>query len=157
MPLQPCETSKCRRQGHHAIIALGVMLLLQGVSVAMEYNERLYGTQMTERLAVADVSRGLAVEFLAGAAGIVLAILALLNIGPFTLMSIAMITYGATLLLTSGEPVWLIRTRSSSEKTRRLLHTMCLVSVGTQALAGAARLVLGILALVVLCLSSWFY
>jgi len=131
-----------------AIIALGVMLLLQGVSVAMEYNERLYGTEVTDRLGIADVSRGLAAEFLAGTAGIVLGILALLNIGPLTLMSVAVITYGGTLLLTSGEPVWLIPTRSGSEKTHRLLRAMSLVSVGTQALVGAAGLVLGILALV---------
>lgn len=131
-----------------AVIGLGVMLLLQGVGVAMGYSGRLYEGRIADRLGIADVSRGLAAEFLAGIAGIALGILALVHIVPMTLMSVAVITYGGTLLLTSGEPVWLIAMGNGGGKSHRLLHAICLVSVGVQALVGAGGVVLGILALV---------
>ena len=40
-------------------------------------------------------------------AGMVLGVLALLGIVPTTFLSVAAITYGAALLLTSGESLWL--------------------------------------------------
>jgi hypothetical protein len=130
-----------------AIILLGAMLLFQGLSVAIVYSQRQFGAQIVDRFCVADLSRGLAVEFLAATAGIALGILALLQIVPNMLMSAAVVTYGGALLLTSGEPAWLIFSMNADDKVNNSRRAACFISVGTQALVGAASLVLGILAL----------
>ena len=131
-----------------AVIGLGAMLLFQGADVVLRYSELLYEAGATSKVGAAGVSRGIVAEFLAGVAGIVLGILALLRIVPMTLMSIAVITYGGTLLLTSGESVWLTSFGKENEVVRQLMHSMSLAAAGAQALVGVAGLVLGILGLV---------
>jgi hypothetical protein len=86
-----------------AVIGLGAILHFQGANVVLRYGELLYEAGASSKLHAAEISRGITAEFLAGVAGIVLGILALLRIVPMTLMSVAVITYGGTLLLTSGE------------------------------------------------------
>jgi hypothetical protein len=73
----------------------------------LRYTELLYDAGATTNAHSAEGSRGITAEFLAGLAGIVLGILALLQIVPMILMSAALITYGGTLLLTSSESIWL--------------------------------------------------
>ena len=131
-----------------AVIGLGVMLLFQGANVVLRYTELLYEAGATNKARVAEVSRGITAELLAGVAGIVLGILALLRIVPMTLMSVAVIIYGGTLLLTSGESVWLTPFGTENEVVRQLMHSMSLVAAGAQVLVGLAAVVLGILGLV---------
>jgi hypothetical protein len=131
-----------------AVIGLGVMLLFQGANVVLRYTELLYEAGVTNKARVAEVSRGITAELLAGVAGIVLGILALLRIVPMTLMSVAVIIYGGTLLLTSGESVWLTPFGTENEVVRQLMHSMTLVAAGAQVLVGLAAVVLGILGLV---------
>jgi hypothetical protein len=131
-----------------AVIGLGVMLLFQGANVVLRYTELLYEAGVTNKARVAEVSRGITAELLAGVAGIVLGILALLQIVPMTLMSVAVIVYGGTLLLTSGESVWLTPFGTENEVVRQLMHSMRLVAAGAQVLVGLAAVVLGILGLV---------
>ena len=69
------------------------------------------------------VSRGLTAEFLAGIAGIVLGLLALLRIVPMTLLLVAVITYGGTLMLTSGESLWL---NSLVAKDNAIMRNLCI-------------------------------
>src|SRR5215510_4235141 len=76
-----------------AVIGLGAILLFQGATVVLHYGELLY------EAGAAEVSRGITTEFLAGMAGIVLGVLALVGIVPATLLSAAVIIYGGTLLL----------------------------------------------------------
>jgi hypothetical protein len=131
-----------------AVIGLGAMLLFQGASVVLRYGELLYEASPSSKVHAAEVSRGITAEFLAGVAGIVLGILALLRIVPMTLMAVAVITYGGTLLLTSGESVWLNSFGKDNEVVYQLRHSMGLAAAGAQALVGLAGLVLGILGLV---------
>ena len=131
-----------------AVIGLGVMLLFQGANVVLRYTELLYEAGASNKARVAEVSRGITAELLAGVAGIVLGILALLRIVPMTLMSVAVIIYGGTLLLTSGESVWLTPFSTENEVVRQLMHSMSLVAAGGQVLVGLAAVVLGILGLV---------
>lgn len=131
-----------------AVIGLGVALLFRGANVVLRYTELLYEAGVTSTARAAEVSRGITAEFLAGVAGIVLGILALLRIVPATLMSVAVISYGATLLLTSSESVWLTRFGKENEVVRQLMHSMSLTAAGAQVLVGLAALVLGILGLV---------
>ena len=131
-----------------AVIGLGAILLFQGANVAMRYTEILYKEGATDRVGAADISQGIAGEFLAGVAGIVLGILALLRIVPVTLMSVAVITYGGMLLVTSRELIWMTSLSDENEIVCQLMRSMSFVAAGIQALVGAAALVLGILALV---------
>jgi hypothetical protein len=93
---------------------------------------------------------------LAGAAGIVLGILASLGIATGVLTAAAVIAFGAALVL-SCTAVWNLHVlkrselaeegQSSSPGSEILANEMAFGSAGTQALAGLAAIVLGILAL----------
>jgi hypothetical protein len=131
-----------------AVIGLGVLLLFEGANVGLRYTELLYEAGATNKSRVAEVSREIMTEFLGGVTGIVLGILALLRIVPMTLMSVAVIIYGGTLLLTSGESVWLSSVSNENEVVRQVMHHMSLAAAGGQVLVGLAALVLGILGLV---------
>jgi hypothetical protein len=62
---------------------------------------------------------------------------------------VAIITYGGTLLLTSGELVWLNSwDTKENQLVGQLMHSMSLAAAGAQVLVGLAALVLGILGLV---------
>lgn len=77
--------------------------------MVLHYRELLSEAGANRTVTASAVSRGLTAEFLAGIAGIVLGLLALLRIVPMTLLLVAVITYGGTLMLTSGESLWLTR------------------------------------------------
>ena len=131
------------------VIALGAILLVQGGNVVLHYSELLTEAGATSTVIASAVSRGLTAEFLAGMAGIVLGLLALLRIVPMTLLSVAVITYGGTLMLTSGESLWLDSFAAKDNAImRQLMHCMSVAATGAQVLTGLAALVLGILALV---------
>jgi hypothetical protein len=118
-------------------------------NVVLHYSDLLSKAGATSMVSASTVGRGIAAEFLAGVAGVVLGILALLRIVPITLVSVAVITYGVTLMLTSGESVWLNSFVAKDDAImRQLMHCMSLAAAGAQVLAGLAALVLGILALV---------
>ena len=131
-----------------AVIGLGAILLFQGANVVLRYGELLYEADASSKLHAAEISRGITAEFLAGVAGIVLGILALLRIVPMTLMSVAVITYGRTLLLTSGESIWLNSFGKENDMVYQLRHFMGLAAARAQVLMGLGSLVLGILGLV---------
>jgi hypothetical protein len=117
-----------------AVIGLGVGFLFQGANVVLRYTELLNEAGGSSKTRTGEVSREMTAEFLAGAAGIVLGILALFKIEPMTLMSVAVISYGGALLLTSGESVWLASFRKENEVVRQLRHSLSLISAGTQVL-----------------------
>jgi hypothetical protein len=125
-----------------------VVLGCQGANVVLRYIELLYEAGATTNARSADVSRGITAEFLAGVAGIVLGILALLRIVPMTLMSAAVVTYGGTPLLTSSESVWLTPLGKENEVVQQLMHSTGVAAAGAQVLVGLVALVLGILGLV---------
>jgi hypothetical protein len=132
-----------------AVIGLGAVLLFQSGNGVLQYSELLGEAGATNLVSASAVSRGVTAEFLAGVAGIVLGILALLRIVPMTLLSVAVITFGGTLMLTSGESVWLDSLAARDNAImRQLMHGMSLATAGIQILAGLAALVLGILGLV---------
>jgi len=122
-----------------AVIAIGAILLFQSASVVLQYTELLYEAGATNKVDVSHVSRGITAEVLAGMAGIVLGVLALLGIAQMTLLSVAVIAYGGTLLLTSGELVWLNSfDAKENEMVRQLMHSMSLAAAGAQVLVGLA-------------------
>ena len=132
-----------------AVIGLGAVLFFQSANLVLRYRELLYDASATSTPNASYVSRGITADLLAGMAGIVLGVLALLGIAPMTLLSVTVIIYGATLLVTSGELASLNSLDASeSAMIHQWRHSMGLDAAGAQVLIGLAGLVLGILALV---------
>jgi hypothetical protein len=97
---------------------------------------------------------GISAVFLAGAGGVVLGILALLGIYAMTLSAIAVIVYGAVLVLGANSSLHLqaLKTEgpegAAEHRRTELIATDLLAgSSGFRAMAGLAGVVLGILAL----------
>jgi hypothetical protein len=138
-----------------ATIVFGVGLLIQGGTLLSEYSGIVFPSE-SEAPKIGQLgSGGLSIVFLSGAAGVVLGILALLGIVPNLLTPVAVIAYGAALVLSSGA-VWrvyhrkreaLVAAHRPTSKSEILANEMAFGSAGIQALAGAAGIVLGILAL----------
>jgi hypothetical protein len=125
------------------------MLLFEGASVVFRSYELLSEAGPIERLDASEVSRAVTAEFLAGVAGLVLGILALVGIVPLTLMAAAVITYGGLLVLTSGESIWLNGLAvGDNEVVRQLARSLRGAAADAQLLVCLAGLVLGILGLI---------
>jgi hypothetical protein len=125
------------------------MLLSEGASIMFRAYELLAEAGAGETVAVSEVSRAITTEFLAGVAGVVLGILALVGVVPLTLMSVAVITYGAMLMVTSGGALgfdW--PALGENETVRRLMRSLRGMAADAQLLAGLAGVVLGILGLI---------
>jgi len=136
-----------------AVIVFAATLLIQGGTVLSEY-EAIIGTAIasSEQIGVG----GLSTLFLAGAAGIVLGILALLGVAGQTLTAISVIAFGSALLLSSNSLRHLSLLQASSSRSAApytgaelLSGEMASGSAGIQMLAGLAVIVLGVVALVV--------
>jgi hypothetical protein len=135
-----------------ATIAVGVALFVRGGNLASEIAHVL--SQAGDRgPPITELGGGSswAIEFLAGAAGIVLGILALLRIAPTDLIAIACVAFGAALVLTSNAAcqvnVIKLLSQGLSEPAQRMAVGVLSGSVGIQAVAGLQAIVLGILAL----------
>ena len=135
-----------------AAIAIGIALGIQGMSIAIEYGRLLArvgeaGAQFADFAGHSSWTTGI----LAGAGGIVLAILALLGIDSVDLVAIAVIAYGGGLILNVGSGIQHSAARlamqSLEQPYQRLASDVMSSSVGAQVMAGLAAVVLGILAL----------
>jgi hypothetical protein len=132
-----------------ATIGLGVMLLFEGASVVFRSYELLAEAGATENLDASEISRAVTAELLAGVAGLVLGILALVGKVPLTLTAVAVITYGGMLVLTSGESIWLNWLAvGDNEVVRHLVRSLRGAAADAQLLVGLAGVVLGILGLI---------
>lgn len=132
-----------------AVICVGAMLLFQGAAVALHYSELLYEAGATDQVNSMESTQGIATEFLSGTAGIILGVLALVGLVPTTLMSVAVIAYGGSLLLTSGELTWRNALMTHErEAVRQIVRQIGSAAAGAQLLVGLGMVVLGILGLV---------
>ncbi|HLJ96030.1 MAG TPA: hypothetical protein VKU02_22840 [Gemmataceae bacterium] len=137
-----------------AAIVLGAALLIQGAAIAARFSALVAETAGT-RSASRQLGGGMSAEFLGGAAGIVLGILALLQVFPAVLLAVAAIVFGGVLVLGIGassrlnalaiDRAW---TGPEGEISRRTASEMVSASNAAQALVGLAGIILGILALV---------
>jgi hypothetical protein len=133
-----------------AVIALGTAFLVEGMAITARYS-RLLAETSKDRLERTEFSAGLTSEFLGGATGVVLGILSLLNIYPMVLSPVALLVFGATLMLSSGLTTRLnsLETESGEEgrRFRRIAHEAMTASAGAEFMLGLGGLVLGIIAL----------
>ncbi len=140
-----------------ATLIFAVALVIEGEAIITEYGRIVFpaGT------AAAPVDQygggGLSAILLAGAAGIVLGVLALLGIHPIELTSVAVIAFGGALVLgcnaVSNLRFLKIEAERSTTSSPRygseiLAAEMASGSSGIQAIVGFAAIVLGILAVV---------
>jgi hypothetical protein len=132
-----------------ATIGLAVMLLFEGASVVFRSYELLSEAGAADKVDASEVSRAVTAELLAGVAGLVLGILALVGIVPLTLMAAAVILYGGMLVLTSGEFIWLDGLiAGENDVVQQLVRSLRGAAADAQLLVGLAAVVLGILSLV---------
>ncbi len=137
-----------------ATIVFGAALLIQGGTMLSEYTKLMFPTG-----AVSSVQEGagggLPALFMVGAAGIVLGVLALLNIVAGTLVSCAVIAFGAALLVSSNSVWHLFRAKQAAQQMvmqrtlsggEILAGEMASGSAAVQCIGGIAAVVLGILA-----------
>ena len=134
-----------------ATIAIGVALVFEGGSVAAEYS-RIISKTAENTMQTVEIGGGMTAEMVAGIAGVVLGILALLGLDMLTLTASAVIVYGAALTLSSGMTSRLndlkIEVSGAHQSAQRVAHEAVTAASGTQVLVGLAAGVLGILALV---------
>lgn len=136
-----------------AVIAIGIALLVGGGTLAARFQRLL--TTWEGRFAPAVVSEtiagGMSVETLFGAAGVALGILALLDTAPMTLIPIAVIIFGAALLMASGATERLnelmVRRGAEPREAERWARDAVSAASGSEVLVGLGGIVLGILAI----------
>src|SRR5579885_1431156 len=140
-----------------ATIVFGVALLIQGGTLLSEYSQVFTPAGALQTASDAVAGDGLAAMFPVGIAGVVLGILALLGVAPYTLTSVSVIAFGAALMLSAQSVRRLYRMQAdtrlnsvgSSYTIREFLAgEMAAGSAGIQFIAGLAALVLGIIAVV---------
>jgi hypothetical protein len=132
------------------VIVIGVGLLVQGFNAGAEQARAL----PIANPRVAEFGAEVMVSFVAGVAGIVLGILALIGIHAPDLVPAALIVFGGALLLagaTSGPMVANSLTASATQQAGELVsvpYNAPAASRGLQILIGVAGIVLGILSLI---------
>ncbi len=135
--------------GPIATLAIGAAFLLGAGATAVEC-ARLF-TGETARWWRGEIAGAATVEFLGGAAGIILGILALLGRWPAALLPVTAIIYGATFLLSSGPTAALnkalVHAPHEHERAERIAGDAMYTAAGTDVLVGLGGVVLGILAL----------
>jgi hypothetical protein len=132
-----------------ATVVFGAALLIQGGAMLGE----LAQIEETPEARVATSGGGLSALFLVGVAGIVLGVLALLGVYAPVLTAIAVIAFGAALVI-STPAVWQLLTsrsvatrfQSRAPMVRIVASEIAAGSAGIQAMTGLAAVVLGILA-----------
>ncbi|MBI4723939.1 MAG: hypothetical protein HY765_02755 [Rhodomicrobium sp.] len=139
-----------------ATVVFGAALLIQGGAMLSEYARIIFPQGAAVSSNVQFGGGSLSAVFLAGAAGIVLGILALLGLNPNILTAAAVIAFGVALVLSSNS-VWHLHMikrsalsageQASSSGAEILAHEMAFGSASVPALAGLSAIVLGILGL----------
>jgi hypothetical protein len=136
--------------GLTAILA-GIAFLFQGGAIGARFSSLISGTRHGD-LAALELGGGMVSEFLGGAAGIVLGILSLLGVLPTTLVPVAAITFGGTLLISLAVTSHLddlqIEEACEKEEARAMIHLAVRSAKGLQIFIGLGSLVLGILAVI---------
>lgn len=138
-----------------ATIVFGAALLIQGGTMLTEYTKLIFPAGAIDPAEDIVGGGGLSALFLVGAAGIVLGILALINIVPQMLTAAAVIAFGSAMLLSSNSVWHLYRAKhawrqldvaQSLSGGEILAGEMASGSAAIQCLSGLAAIVLGILA-----------
>lgn len=134
-----------------AAIVVGFAFLFEGGAMGARFSG-LFSSPSGGRLRAFDLGGGMTLEFLAGVAGIVLGILALLGIYPMTLVSIATIVFGGAMVIGMGAHARLhdmqIDRACNTVESRQAARVALTSFSSVQALIGLGGITLGILAVI---------
>jgi hypothetical protein len=134
-----------------AALTIGAGLIFQGGNISMEYSG-LLSKMSRGKLENAAVGGGVSIEVLAGVAGIVLGVLGLLTVSPTVLLPVAVIVFGAALIVSSGDISRLnslkLKESGADDSVQRIARESMSVGSSTQVFIGLGSVVLGILALI---------
>jgi hypothetical protein len=134
-----------------AVIGIGISLLFEGGMVGARFS-RLLAASDGKATGLSNLGGGMTGEFMAGAAGVVLGLLALLGIAPTVLPPVAAIVFGGALLVGSGVGARLsyleVTNGRSQPGAEAVAREAVSATAGAQVLTGLAAALLGILALV---------
>jgi len=126
-----------------ATMAVGVALFLGGASLSAQSNRIAHS-----RRARREISSGVGMAAFAGIGGAALGLLALLQVNPFTLLSVAAIVLGGGLVLASAGLTKLEDNLDAMDaEGHHAEHETMAVAGGTEILVGLGAIALGILAL----------
>jgi hypothetical protein len=140
----------------HYMVAIGALVIgaafiFQGGNTFVEFST-LLPRQSGGRSGNSTVGSSVGTEVLAGVAGIVLGILALVTATPDVLLPIAVIVFGAALILTSGDVSRVNALRLERAAGDDTAHQVARQSFstggGTQVFIGLTSVVLGIIGLI---------
>jgi hypothetical protein len=136
-------------------IIFGAALLIQGGAMLSEYARIIFPAGSTTTHIDQFGGGSLSAIFLVGAGGVVLGLLSLLGVSPQILTAVAVIAFGAGLVLSSNSVLNLHLLRTSAQRvpanaskagSEILASEMASGSAGIQAIAGLTAIVLGVLA-----------
>lgn len=132
-----------------AVIVIGAALLSEGGSLAARFSKLLSESEAGS-LGATEIGGGVTVEFLGGAAGIVLGVLSLLGVVPWVLLPVSAVVFGGALLLGAGTTARLNRLaeKFNPEHASLVARESLMAATGSQVMIGLAGVILGILALV---------
>jgi len=133
-----------------AVLAMGAAFLLEGGSISLRFT-RLLAEASEEDIEKADFGIGVTSEFLGGVTGIVLGILAILKLAPMILIPVAVLVFGATLILSSRMMVRLnsleLEGFTENNRVRKIAYEITAAAAGVEFLLGISAVILGIIAL----------
>jgi hypothetical protein len=129
-----------------AVIAIGGALIFEGGAVAARFSAVL-SDMGAEVPSSGELGGGMTAEFVGGATGVVLGILALLGIQPAMLVSASIIVFGGALVLGSRAAANAAMLGNyHAAAARDVAREAVGASMGAQVLIGVGAIVLGILA-----------
>lgn len=129
-----------------AFMVIGAALIVEGAGVTERY--RKMALSHNERQSP-EISTAALIEIAGGAVSFCLGAVALLGFAPFTLMSLASIVLGGSLLLGTGAAIEIDSVRNYFEptETRRVIHQAVVAAGGARLLVACGCVTLGVLAL----------
>jgi hypothetical protein len=131
-----------------ATIVIGAIILMEGGLVSSAY--RRLAAQGANGNQIRELGSGVTAEFFGGLAGIILGILALFGRFPPTLLAVAILVFGAAVLLGGGTVSrlsWLLQSQHQAGAQGNN-GNVNVVGTGGHTLIGLATIVLGILAII---------
>ena len=132
-----------------ASIVVGAALLFEGGAVTARFSNLLSLARVPAE--AGELGYGMTAEFAGGVTGIVLGVLALIGIQPITLMAVAAIVFGASLLLSAASAARInsaaFQTSEQREAVREVMKGAVYSNGGLQIMAGIGVVTLGILTL----------
>jgi uncharacterized membrane protein HdeD (DUF308 family) len=136
-----------------AVIVGGIALAVEGATLSARYAKALATGRSAARLDSAELSRGMSASLLAGLAGIVLGILAILGVAASALIGVALIVFGTAVMFDHGARAHIRALRMMSAETPSDASAIA-ISAATSTSTAAVLVAVGLIALGIMVLAK---